>query len=133
VQFSPGAQEPRDAHLAASASPGDDSAHDRAGVSPTDISPGRASAFGSGFCSLVYQVGWLRDPFRSTTERLPSGNHVAERSPFVLRGLALAPRPPPSYLTPADASAVPDAARPTSPSLAASPDERPPVAKTQLP
>jgi WD40 repeat protein len=58
---------------------------------------------------------------------------VAERGLFVLNGIALMPRPPPSYLTPADASATKEAPAPTSPSVAPSPDERPAAARTQLP
>jgi hypothetical protein len=34
---------------------------------------------------------------------------IAERSPYILRGIAVVPGPPPSYLTPADAAAPPDA------------------------
>jgi WD40 repeat protein len=58
---------------------------------------------------------------------------VAERSPFILRGIAVVPRPPPSYLTSADASAATEAPRSTPPSSPPSPDERPSAARVQLP
>jgi len=62
--------------------------------------------------------------------------HIAERSPFILHGIAVMLRPPPSYLPPA---AVPIAPAPkkapwlTSPSVAPSPDERRAISRTQLP
>jgi WD40 repeat protein len=49
---------------------------------------------------------------------------IAERSPFVLHGIAVMPRPPPSYLTPADASATKEAPRSTPTSSPPSPDEQ---------
>jgi WD domain, G-beta repeat len=58
---------------------------------------------------------------------------VAERSPFVLHGIALMPRPPPSYLIPSDTSATKEAQCPTPPCIAPSPVERPAATRTQLP
>lgn len=58
---------------------------------------------------------------------------IAERSPFVLRGIALMPRPLPSYLISSDASVTKETPRSTSPSTPPSPDEPPTATRTQLP